>query len=140
MHAKLEIKLNNKLSELDRFNQDLMAFGRRHGLTSKVMHDLNLALEEVLTNIIAYGFNDDREHEIKIRLSAQSGEVSAEIEDDGRPFNPLETPEPDTTKPLEERTIGGLGIHLVRKLMDDVVYKRQADKNLLTLTKKTQGV
>jgi phosphoserine phosphatase RsbU/P len=133
----LEIKLNNRLSELDRFSQTLSEFGQRHGLTSKVMHDLNLAMEEILTNIISYGYTDERDHEITVRLSAQLGEVSVEIEDDGQPFNPLEAPEPDITKPLEERKIGGLGIHLVRKLMDGVEYKRQGERNLLAIKKKT---
>jgi len=135
---ELEIKLNNKVSELEGFNQTLTEFGQHHGLAPRLVHDLNLALEEILTNIISYGYPDNREHEIKVRLSVQPGEVKAEVEDDGHPFNPLEAPEADTTKPLEERTIGGLGIHLVRKLMDDLEYKRQGDRNLLTIKKKTQ--
>jgi anti-sigma regulatory factor (Ser/Thr protein kinase) len=65
----------------------------------------------------------------------QPGEVKAEVEDDGRPFNPLEAAEVDTAKPLEERTIGGLGIHLVRKLMDGLEYQRQEEKNLLIIRK-----
>jgi len=135
MTEHVEIKLSNKLSELDRFNQALTEFGRQHGLTDKVMHDLNLALEEILTNIISYGYTDNREHEIKVSLSAQRGEVRAEVEDDGQPFNPLEAPEPDTTKPLAERTIGGLGIHLVRKLMDGLEYQSHEGKNLLVMKK-----
>src|SRR5215467_2897246 len=134
----LEIKLTNKVSELDRFNQTLAEFGRRHGLAPRVVHDLNLALEEILTNIISYGYTDNREHEIRVSLSAQPGEVRAEVQDDGQPFNPLEVPEPDTTKPLEERAIGGLGIHIVRKLMDSLEYKRQGERNFLTIRKKTQ--
>jgi sigma-B regulation protein RsbU (phosphoserine phosphatase) len=138
MREALEIKLTNKVSELDRFNQTLAEFGRRHGLAPRVVHDLNLALEEILTNIISYGYTDNREHEIRVSLSAQPGEVKAEVEDDGQPFNPLEVPEPDTTKPLEERAIGGLGIHIVRKLMDGLEYKRQGERNFLTIKKKTQ--
>jgi sigma-B regulation protein RsbU (phosphoserine phosphatase) len=137
MPEELEIKLKNKVSELERFNQTLTEFCRRHGLAANVVHDLNLALEEILANIISYGYTDSREHEIRVRLSVQPGEVKAEVEDDGQPFNPLEAPEPDTTKPLEERTIGGLGIHLVRTLMDGLEYKRQQERNLLTITKKT---
>jgi anti-sigma regulatory factor (Ser/Thr protein kinase) len=103
------------------------------------MHDVNLAVEEILTNIISYGYTDNREeHEIKVSVSVQPGEVRVDVEDDGQPFNPLEAPEPDTTKPLEERTAGGLGIHLVRQLMDDLDYKRQGDRNLLSIKKKTQ--
>jgi phosphoserine phosphatase RsbU/P len=137
MTEHVEIKLSNKLSELDRFSQTLLEFGQRHGLASKIIHDLNLALEEILTNIISYGYTDERDHEITVRLSAQLGEVCVEIEDDGQPFNPLEAPEPDITKPLEERKIGGLGIYLVRKVMDGVEYKRQRERNLLTIKKKT---
>jgi serine/threonine-protein kinase RsbW len=70
-----------------------------------------------------------------VRLSAEPGEIKAEVEDDGEPFNPLEAPEPDTEKSLEERTIGGLGIHLVRKLMDRLEYKREGERNLLTVRK-----
>jgi len=138
MSEKLEIKLNNKISELGRFNRTLTEFGRRHGLAPRLVHDLNLALEEILTNIISYGYPDNREHEIKVRLSVQPGEVKAEVEDDGQPFNPLEASEPDTAQSLQERTIGGLGIHLVRKLMDNLEYKRQGDRNLLTIKKRTQ--
>jgi phosphoserine phosphatase RsbU/P len=138
MAEELEIKLNNKVSELERFNQTLTEFGQHHGLDPKIVHDLNLALEEILTNIISYGYTDNREHEIKVRLSVQPGEVKAEVEDDGQPFDPLAAPEPDTAKSLEERPIGGLGIHLVRKLMDNLEYKRQGERNLLTMKKKTQ--
>src|SRR5262245_8618221 len=139
MTESLEIKLHNKLSELDRFNQTLTEFGQHHGLAPKVVYDLNLALEEILTNIITYGYTDSREHEITVRLSIQPpGAVRIEVEDDGQPFNPLDAPEADTTKPLEERTIGGLGIHLVCKLMDGLEYRRQGDTNLLIMKKKTE--
>ena len=135
MGKVLEINLNNKLSELERFNRSLTEFGRQHGLAPKVVQDLNLALEEILTNIISYGYTDNCEHEIKVRLSMQPEEVRVDVEDDGQPFNPLAAPEADTTKPLEERTIGGLGIHLVRKLMDGLEHQRQEGKNLLIIKK-----
>jgi sigma-B regulation protein RsbU (phosphoserine phosphatase) len=137
MREELETKLHNKLAELRRFNQTLMEFGQHHGLAPTVVHDLNLALEEILTNIISYGYTDGQEHEIRVRLSVRPGEVKAEVEDDGQSFNPLAAPEPHTAKALEERTIGGLGIHLVRTLMDGLDYKRQADRNILTIRKKT---
>jgi anti-sigma regulatory factor (Ser/Thr protein kinase) len=132
-----EIALKNQLSELDRLNQSLAEFGRRHGLSSKIMHDLNLALEEIVTNVISHGYTDDREHEISVRLSMRAGEVNVEVEDDGQPFNPVELPEPDTTQSLEKRAVGGLGIHLVRKLMDGLEYRREGERNFLTMKKKT---
>ncbi len=134
----LEIKLKNSLSELSRVSQSLNEFGVRNHLSPRVLHDLNLALEEILTNVISYGYADDREHEIRVRLSAQSGEVRIEVEDDGQPFNPLEAPEPDTAKSVEEGTISGLGIHLVRKVMDGLEYERQGNRNLLIMKKKTE--
>ena len=139
MKKELEIKVTNQLSAIERFNQAFTEFGRRHRLAPKILHDVNLAVEEILANIISYGYTDNREeHEIKLRVSVQPEEVRVDVEDDGRPFNPLEAPEPDTTKPLEERTVGGLGIHLVRKLMDSLEYKRRDNKNFLSLKKKTQ--
>jgi anti-sigma regulatory factor (Ser/Thr protein kinase) len=134
----VEIEISNKLSELERLNQTLAELWRRHGLTPTVVRDLNLALEEIVTNIISYGYTDDREHVIGVNLNVQPGEVRIEVEDDGQAFNPLEAPEADITKPLAERTIGGLGIHLVRKAMDGLEYKRQGNKNIVILKKKTQ--
>jgi sigma-B regulation protein RsbU (phosphoserine phosphatase) len=136
---RLEIKLSNTISELDRFKQILTEFGRQQGLAADVVHDIDLALEEILTNIISYGYTDDREHEIRVSLGVQPGAVDIDVEDDGRPFNPLEAPEPDTAKPLEQRMVGGLGIHLVRKLMDGLEYERRNDRNLLSMKKKTAG-
>jgi sigma-B regulation protein RsbU (phosphoserine phosphatase) len=135
MREEVEIQLKNKLSELARVNQTLTEFGQRHNLATKAMHDLTLALEEILTNVISYGYTDNREHEIKVRLSAQPGEIRVEVEDDGHPFNPLQAPVPDTTQSVEQRTIGGLGIHLVRQLMDGLEYQRQHGKNLLLMKK-----
>ena len=140
MSAQLEITLNNTLSELHRVHEALTKFAARHTLSPKVVYDLNLSLEEIITNVIAYGYTDDREHEIRVRLRARDGEVCVEVEDDGRPFDPLAQPEPDITKSIDQRTVGGLGIYLVRKLMDRVEYKRQGDKNLLIMKRKTEEV
>ena len=123
MPEHLEIKLRNQLSELASANHTLSDFGRQRGLPDNVLHDLNLALGEILTNIISYGYTDSEEHEITVRLSVESGEMRVDVEDDGQPFNPLEAPEADATKPLEERAIGGLGVHLVRKLTDGLEYQ-----------------
>lgn len=136
MPEHVEIKVHNKLSELAAASLALTEFGRQHGLPDNVLHDLNLALGEILTNIISYGYTDSEEHEITVRLSVESGEMRVDVEDDGKPFNPLEAPEADTTKPLEERVIGGLGVHLVRKLTDGLEYQRHEGKNLLVMKKR----
>lgn len=71
-----------------------------------------------MSNVISYGYDDREEHKIIVCLLMQQGKLTVEVENDGRPFNPLDAPEPDIEKPLEERTLGGLGIHLVRNVMD----------------------
>jgi anti-sigma regulatory factor (Ser/Thr protein kinase) len=131
----VEITLRNDLSELGRVSQRLEAFATAQRLGPQVLRDLDLALEEVLANIIAYGYSDEREHRITVSLEVRSGEIRVEVEDDGRPFNPLDAPEPDTTQHPDERPVGGLGIHLVRQLMDGLEYRRQGDRNHLTMRK-----
>ena len=86
-------------------------------------------------NVISYGYRDTAEHEIVVRINLYDSMVRAEVEDDALPFNPLEAPEPDVTKPLEDRPVGGLGIHLTRKMMDNLEYRRMGLKNLFVMHK-----
>jgi serine/threonine-protein kinase RsbW len=137
--TSLEIRLKNELPELQRLEEDVAAFGLRHGLSSNSVNDIQLALEEILTNTISYGYDDSLEHEILVRLSFEAGETKIEIEDDGRAFNPLESPEPNVEQPLDKRSIGGLGMHLARKLMSSLEYKRQGRTNLLIMKKRAEG-
>jgi sigma-B regulation protein RsbU (phosphoserine phosphatase) len=132
----IEIRLRNKSSELAKANQAITDFGKQHGLSGNVVHDLSLVVSEILTNIISYGYTDQDEHEITVRLGADSREARISVEDDGQPFDPLEAPEIDTTKPLEERTEGGLGVHLARTLTDGLEYRRHEGKNLLVMKKR----
>ena len=130
------IQLKNNLSELESLNKVVAEFAERHHLSSKVLFNLNLALEEILTNVISYAYDDKDEHQITVRLFLEQGQLKVEVEDDGRPFNPLEAPEPDLSKSLEERPVGGLGIHLVRKLMDELEYRREEGRNLFLIKMK----
>ena len=88
--------------------------------------------------MISHGYEDGLEHEICVRISHEDENMKVEVEDDGRPFNPLEAPPPDTGKPLTERQVGGLGIYLMREMMDEVEYRRENDKNLLVLKMKVR--
>ncbi len=133
---QLTIIFKNTLAEIGRLAQVVAAFAAQRQLPSILVFELNLALEEVLTNVISYGYQDAGEHEITLRLSSTGEEVTAEVEDDGQPFDPLTAHAPDISKPLAERPMGGLGIHLVRKLIDKVEYRRQQGKNLLVMTKR----
>ena len=94
------IQLKNNLSELESVNKVVAEFAERHHLSSKVLFNLNLALEEILTNVISYGYDDKDEHQITVRLFLEQGQLNVEVEDDGRPFNPLEAPEPDLSSLL----------------------------------------
>ncbi len=132
------LELKNNLSELDHLCQTCEEIGRSIGISDKSIFEMNLALDELFTNIISYGFQDQQEHTIKIVITIEGDLLHMCIEDDGLPFNPLASKTPDFQCGIEECKIGGLGIHLIRKLMDDVQYQRLADKNILVLKRKIQ--
>ncbi len=129
-------ELKSNLSELDTLCQHLEDFGKKIGLSKKMIFEINLALDELFTNIISYGFNDEDEHSIKITISQQKDELCLCIEDDGVPFNPVDFETSDVACSVENCKIGGLGIHIIRKLMDEICYQRCDDRNMLTLKKK----
>jgi serine/threonine-protein kinase RsbW len=129
------ILINNNLSEIERLSKAVAEFGKKHYLSSEVIYDVRLALEEVVSNIINYGFEDNYEHQISIEMNLQGETLTMEIKDDGKPFNPLEVKSTNLGKPFDEREIGGMGIYLVRKLMDKILYKREEGNNVLQLTK-----
>ena len=129
-------ELKNDLSELERLCLNCEGIGRSIGVSDKYIFEMNLALDELFTNIISYGFQDQQEHTIKISITIEGDQLQMRIEDDGVPFNPLESKTPDFQCGIEECKIGGLGIHLIKKLMDDIQYQRVADKNILALRRK----
>jgi anti-sigma regulatory factor (Ser/Thr protein kinase) len=107
----------------------LAACGCDPGLQSQFA----LAFDELLSNLVKYGYPDDGVHLIECEIGREGDTVVAVIRDDGVPFNPLNQPSPDTSLPLEAREMGGLGIHLVRRLFDEVRYQRRDGRNVLTL-------
>jgi len=134
----LSIRMKNELAELQKVNQALEQFGELHQLPSGVSNVVSLALDEIITNIVSHGYQDHEEHYIDIRISLEQGMLNVVIEDDGVGFNPLGIDSPDTSSALEDRPIGGLGIHLVRNVMDDVSYAFRNERNRLVLTKKLE--
>jgi len=129
-------ELKNNLSELDFLCRKCEKIGRSIGVSDKSVFEMNLALDELFTNIISYGFQDCQEHIIKVTITTEGDQLQMRIEDDGAPFNPLESKTPDFQCGIEDCKIGGLGIHLIKKLMDDMQYQRVADKNILVLKRK----
>ncbi len=134
--ATMVLTLRNRRGEVARLAHALETFAQDHRIPDSYLQAMTLALDELITNAIAHGYEDEAEHQIIVRLSLMGGSLQAEVEDDGKPFNPLMAPEPDLTSPIEERPVGGLGIHLVRSVMDQVDYRRESGKNRLTMTKR----
>jgi sigma-B regulation protein RsbU (phosphoserine phosphatase) len=138
--GRLEMKIANSLEEIRRVNEAIEAFAEAHGLEAKMRRQLNLVCDELLNNTISYGYVDDSEHEIQLTATIVGGLLRVTISDDGIPFNPFELDEPDTGLSVEDRPIGGLGVHLVRNLMDRVSYERRGALNLVQLEKELRPV
>ncbi len=135
MAGRGTIVLPNQLTELERVAREVEAFGAAHGIAAKPIFDVTLALDEILTNVISYGYPQGGEHVITVRLAVQAAELVIEVEDDGRPFNPLTVAPPDLEQSPQQRPIGGLGLHLVRQMMDRLEYRREQNKNFLVMIK-----
>lgn len=132
--------LRNQYADIERLARAVIAFGQANQLPEEVVGDIRLALEEAVTNIIMHGYADADDHEIEIRFSASADRVAFTILDDGQPFNPLGAPAPDLDRDFDEMAIGGLGIHLIRELMDNVSYERIDGRNVLVMAKRTDRV
>ncbi len=133
-HA-LTLRIKNAFTEIPTVSETASNWLAERNAPPAADYLANLALEELITNCIKYGYDDALEHVIEIELKFSGGELVLTVVDDGHPFNPLEQPEPDTDLPVEDRPIGGLGIHLLRKMSDHMEYTRLENQNRLTLRK-----
>jgi serine/threonine-protein kinase RsbW len=132
----MEISIRNRLEDLPAINTMVENFGTKHSISITAVNDINLVLDEVLSNIILHGYSGNAAGQIIVRLDYKSGEISAEVHDDGKPFDPLQVGPPDVSGEVLKRKVGGLGIHFVKELMDNVSYMRVGNKNRLTMRKK----
>ena len=137
----LSIRVANDLKELTVIAERVDGFCGRHEIPPAIAYQVNLSLDELLTNTISYGFADGAQHEIRIDLSIDGARLVVRIEDDARQFDLTETDptKADTDSALEERTPGGLGIFLVHQMMDSVSYRRENNKNVVVLGKKVDS-
>ena len=116
---------------------ELDAFSEVHGVPFEAKWPFHVALDEVLSNIVKYGLaGGDAQRQIDLELSLEGGVLELTVEDDTVAFDPLSAPEPDLTLPLEERPVGGLGITILKGLMDSVEYGRHQGRNRLVLRKR----
>ena len=128
-----EFVLHGRLGELDRLAAETARFCREHSLGDEVEFDVNLALEELFTNSLKYGGCAGMENAVRVRLQLLNRCVRVEFSDRGRAFDPFNAPAPDLQAGLEERSAGGLGVHLVRQIMQDLEYRRAGEWNRITM-------
>ncbi len=130
------IGLANRLDELHRLSIFVEETMDSWELMPAMAMTLNLVLEEAFTNIVNYGYDDDQTHEIDLKIAKHADRLVITITDDGVAYDPTLKADPDVSLPAEERAIGGLGIFLIKKMMDDVTYQRIGNTNQLTMVKK----
>ena len=142
MHeGSITIRISANVHEIERLNRLIRQFGELHDIPSRALYSVNLALDEVVSNVVLYGYEEGEESAeapITVHAEIKGQELMASVEDAGRQFDPLSLPVPDLSAPLDSRQIGGLGIHLMRSLMDHVEYRRENDRNRLTMRKRVR--
>jgi sigma-B regulation protein RsbU (phosphoserine phosphatase) len=136
--SKLDLTIRNELKEIDSVIESFEAFSAQSEIPMPVVLKINMALDELLNNIVSYAFPEGGEHVIMIHAERTADRLLVTVEDDGLPFNPFARSDVDTSLSLEQREIGGLGIHLVKNIMDDVSYKRRKNRNDVTLIMKLE--
>lgn len=130
-----QVTFANKISELDKLRDALENLCSRWDIPPAICMSVNLALEEAFTNIVNYAFDDQNPHEISMEFSHADNQLKVVITDDGKPYDPTLQKAPDISLPAADRPIGGLGVFLIRKIMDEISYKRTSNQNKLYLSK-----
>lgn len=128
--------IRNEIGELNRLVSFLEGLEEEWNLPPALVPSLNLALEEALSNVIFYAYEKGTENQISLEFSLKGKEMTVVISDEGKPYDPTQKEDPDLNLPVEDRPIGGLGIFLIRQIMDEVKYSREDRKNRLTLVKR----
>ncbi len=134
--SSLELTLKNELSEIERAAKIISSHGHSYGWPDEWLYKINISVDELITNTVNYSYGNQSARSILLKLVATYDKLTVTIEDDGQPFNPFENvPSADHVEAsLEDRPIGGLGVHLVKALMDEFSYERTADGlNRITL-------
>lgn len=134
--AVLELDVHTELAEVARVLDTLEELCAAQGVEGVVVFGMKIAIDEVLVNIIRYAYPEGGQHVVHLRLEILPGSVCLTVSDDGRPFDPFSVAPPDVTGSLDKRSIGGLGVHLVRQFMDEVAYRREGDRNVVTMIKR----
>jgi anti-sigma regulatory factor (Ser/Thr protein kinase) len=137
--TQFELTIANDVSGISAAIERVTGFLDATGVSPDDTMGLDLALDELLTNVIAYGFGDGRHHAIGLSLSVTPAVLAIEIRDDGTAFDPLSIPPPDLEADLATREVGGLGIHFARQLLDKIEYRRANGWNIVSLEKQRRS-
>lgn len=136
MAERISAEIDNDIAEIASVTALIERFGKLHRLPEAAIFHMVLAFDELLTNIISHGFLDGARHKISASLELNGDLFEGEIVDDGVAFDPLAGPVPDTSLPIEQREVGGLGIHFVRSVMDHLDYHRAEGRNHVKMIKR----
>jgi anti-sigma regulatory factor (Ser/Thr protein kinase) len=136
--SEQEIRLPDSRTALNRLIHEFSVFAERNAVPLKVRREMQIVFDEIVSNIMRYGYQEGDVLNIVVTLRSSGDFLEAVVVDDARPFNLLELAPPPTNP--HARGIGGLGVHLVRRLMDEVHYARTEGRNVVTLRRRTSGL
>jgi serine/threonine-protein kinase RsbW len=131
--SELSFTLRNQSSEIERMFTMLEEFCQANAISEDDMFNVRLVLDEAVINVMVHGYEDTAEHVIGVSLALQPGTLSIHIQDDGVAYNPLDAPPPRFDLPIEQRRIGGLGVHIMKSMARSVAYRREHDLNHLDI-------
>ncbi len=136
MQAGFQMAIEGRIGEVARVATAFADFAAVHAVPDDVRRSMQVVLDDLLANVVLYGLAGLRDGEATVDVRRTSDSLIVTISDNGPPFDPFARAAPDTTLSIEERQIGGLGIHLVKQMMDEVSYQRRGDRNVTVLTKR----
>lgn len=131
----MKLTLNNDIEQVPQLSEFIETVCEENSIDMETTMSLNLALEEAVVNVMNYAYPEGTTGNVTIEIVKGSQYLDFIISDNGKPFDPTAKEKPDTSLSVEERPIGGLGIHIIRQIMDSVHYERKSDQNILTLRK-----
>ena len=138
MSTHKTVQITNQRNQIDTVRKLFDDYSKENKLTEKTSHDIQMALDELLTNIVSYGYEDTDEHWIDVHFGIDDSALTVEIIDDSKPYNILERDDPDLSLSVEDKPIGGLGVFLIKKLMSSVDYYTKEGENHLVMTKELE--
>jgi anti-sigma regulatory factor (Ser/Thr protein kinase) len=130
-----ELVIRNEIPQLALLSAAIERIGREHALAQKPLAQLQVTLDEIVSNVIKYAWPEGGSHEIRIRIAVDAGKVKVDVADDGMSFDPRNTAPPSPPQSGQRRRPGGVGLHMVRQMMDSFEYTRIGGWNHSTLTK-----